>query len=187
MLEKIVGKKSENFWSKFFWDQNFSIFDRKIFRWKSQWKFKILKLRKCLNFFFGQKTKNFGPQKNSTKRFRIFFDEIFSDNFFSDNLFRSQMIPRFRKSHLEQRATIIKLRTASTKKKFGLFSQYCHKTPSIWIEFRGSSVELWKCCKLTDKALRPCEIRHRQSQAGCGAETSENWILIDLWDFWETR
>ena len=31
------------------------------------------------------------------------------------------MIPRFRKSHLEQRATIIKLRTASTKKNFRIF------------------------------------------------------------------
>ena len=48
-----------------------------------------------------------------------------STNFFStknsDHLFRSQMIPRFRKSHLEQRGTVIKIRTARTKKYLNFF------------------------------------------------------------------
>ena len=115
------------------WDQIFSIFDRKKNRWKSQWKFKILRFRKTFEKFsksqncefsltfssilFDQKSKIFGPKKFSTKSFRIFFDENFFRQTFSDHIFRSQMIPRFRKSHLEQRATIIKLRTPSTKKK----------------------------------------------------------------------
>ena len=93
------------------------------------------------------------PKNFPTKSVRIFFEEKNSDQKFSDHLFRSQMIPRFRKSYLEQRATIIKLRTASTKKKFRIFPQYCHKTPSIWIEFRGSSVYYYTSssrCRLRD-------------------------------------
>ena len=52
----------------------------------------------------------------STKVFGFFFDEHFSTNNFSYHLFRSQMIQRFRKSHLEQRTAIIKIRAAPTKK-----------------------------------------------------------------------
>ena len=85
----------------------------------------------------------FDQPKNSTKHFfdksfRIFFDENFSINCFSDHLFRSQMIQRFRKSHLEQRATIIKIRTRRTEKKLSFFPQYCH--PGGY-QFRGSSVK----------------------------------------------
>ena len=132
-------KKSENFRPNFFWDQKFSIFDRKIFRRKSQWKIKNFKFRK----FFEKKTKFenfdfhwffqrkifrskigfFWSQKKFGQKFSdFFFDENFFDKFFSDHLFRSQMISRFRKSHLEQRASIIKIRTARTKKNVLFFS-----------------------------------------------------------------
>ena len=88
----------------------------------------------------GQKIENCWSQKIVDQKLSDFFRRKIIDQKNSDHLFRSQMIPRFRKSHLEQRATIIKLRTASTKKNFHIFPQYCHKPPSIWIEFRGSSV-----------------------------------------------
>ena len=78
------------------------------------------------NFFFGQKSKNYGPQKKSTNVFGFFFRQNVFDTFFSDHLFRSQMIQRFRKSHLEQRATIIKIRTARTKKKLIVFCSIYH-------------------------------------------------------------
>ena len=70
-------------------------------------------------------TKNF-DQFFFDKSFRIFFDEKFSTKHFSDHLFRSQMIQRFRKSHLEQRTTIIKIRTAPTKKKLLFFPSICN-------------------------------------------------------------
>ena len=54
----------------------------------------------------------------------FFFDEKFSTNNFSDHLFRSQMIQRFRKSHLEQRTAIIKIRTAPTKKKLLFYALF---------------------------------------------------------------
>ena len=106
-------KKSENFWSKNFWDQNFSIFDRKN-KYFSDQKKSIKKNR---------------PKFWSTKMFRTkyqhfvldFFDEKFPDEKNSDHIFRSQMIPRFRKSHLEQRATIIKIRTTCTVHELHFF------------------------------------------------------------------
>ena len=65
--------------------------------------------------FFRTKSKLFGPKKNSTNNFRIFFSTKKCPSKFSDYLFRSQMIPRFRKSHLEQRATNLKIRTTRMK------------------------------------------------------------------------
>ena len=125
-------KKSENFWSNFFWDQKISIFVRKKFVEKVNenskfWNFdffrKIFKISKFWifidffnDFFFGQTSKFVGPQFFSTRCFRIFFARKFFDRTISDYLFRSQMISRFRKSHLEQRPSIIKIRTARTKK-----------------------------------------------------------------------
>ena len=75
-------------------------------------------------FFSGKNRIFLVPIFFSTKSFRIFFDETFFDKIFSDHLFRSQMIPRFRKSHLEQRATIIKIRTTRTKKKLIFFALF---------------------------------------------------------------
>ena len=84
---------------------------------------------KILNFhwlfqrkLFRTKIEKFWSQKNFRRFvFRFFSDENFSDNFFSDYLFRSQMIPGFRKSHLEQHAPIIKIRTTHTKKSWLFF------------------------------------------------------------------
>ena len=92
--------------------------------------------------FFGQKIFSdqifFRPLVFSGTSFLdFFFDEKFFDNFFSDHLFRSQISQRFQKSYLEQRAIVLKIRTARTKKKFPFFPQYWH---SGGYQFRGSSV-----------------------------------------------
>ncbi len=61
---------------------------------------------------FGQKSNIFGPKMD--QKFSDFFDENNSYVKFSDYLF----LPRFRKSYLEQRAHITKIRTALISKKY---------------------------------------------------------------------
>ena len=60
--------------------------------------------------FVGQKSKIFGPKKISTKKFSDFSDEMFFDKNIFEHLFRSQISPRFQKTHLEEHGTILKLR-----------------------------------------------------------------------------
>ena len=100
LLNKFRRKNPKTFWSNFFWDQHFSIFDRFFFRWESQWKFKISKFRKIfeknqnfeiLNFHWFFQRKNFrqkieifwSQKKNSTKSFRIFVRRKIFRQFFS--------------------------------------------------------------------------------------------------------
>ena len=110
LVEQFLRKKSLKKSMKI---QNFEI---SIFFLENFWNFKILNFHSFFQrTFFQTKIKQFWSKKNSTKRFRIFFDEMFFGKKNSGHLFRSQMIPRFRKSHLEQRATIIKIRTTPTK------------------------------------------------------------------------
>ena len=96
---------------------------------------------------FGRKyllvEKNFDRKNNfSIGHFFEFFDQYFFEHFFfsahrffdffrrffstkkMDRLFRSQMFQRFQKSYLEQRAIILKIRTARTKKKFNFLYEY---------------------------------------------------------------
>ena len=94
---------NQNF-DRFFLDQQFlienlikfSIKNRSIFRSKF-WSTKIFDIFFLNNFF----------ETNRQK---------FSDEKIPDHLFRSQMIPRFWKSHLVQCAAVIKIRIACTKK-----------------------------------------------------------------------
>ena len=99
--------------------QNFEI--SKIFRKFSE----ISKFWIFIDFFIenfvGKKSIFLDPENFRPKVFGFFFDDKNFRQKISDHLFRCQMIPRFRKSHLEQRATIIKLRTARTKKMFFFF------------------------------------------------------------------
>ena len=119
------NRYTENFWSKIFWSKKirtllvekyfwtkiFRFFDRKKNRWKSQWKFKILRFRKI--FEKKQKSQNFEFSLTfSTKIFstknrkilvpKIFFDQTFSD-FFRRKMFRPKIfrvpisIPNFPK------------------------------------------------------------------------------------------
>ena len=128
-----VEKKSEHFWSKKNWSKN-PIEKKSIFFWSTN--FSIEKnLEKQIDFFSIENvlTKHFRivfRSDFSTKHFSThfvgkLFDEKKSTKMFSDHLYRWQMISRFRKSYLEQRASIIKIRTARTKKMsffFHLFS-----------------------------------------------------------------
>ena len=88
------------------------------------------KFQNCHSFFQRKKNRQkieiFWSQFFSTKRFRIFFDENVFDPKFFEYLFRSQIFQRFQKSHLEQRAILLKIRTARTKKKdiFSLYMPY---------------------------------------------------------------
>ena len=106
MTQKILGehffdeKKLKTFRSKNFWDENFTIFDRKKFRWKSQWKFKILKFW----FFFPKFFRNFEISnfhwlfqrnifRSKIEKFwsQKIFDQKFSD-FFSTKNFSTKKI-----------------------------------------------------------------------------------------------
>ena len=105
------SKKIRQLLVGFFLGPNFSISPKTISMKKSM---------KIMNFEISKKFRNFEfsltfsttknsdknrkmlvPQKFPTNSFRIFFDDKFSDNCFSDYLFRSQISPRFQKSHLE--------------------------------------------------------------------------------------
>ena len=57
-----------------------------------------------------KKSKIFGPKKISTKKFSDFFRRFFSTKMFLGHLFRSQIFPRFQKSHLENRAVSLMMR-----------------------------------------------------------------------------
>ena len=79
------------------------------------------------------------PKKFSTKSFRIFFDEKFFDQKFLGYLFRSQIFPRFQKSHLENRAMSLKMRkTGKTSISplilciFDEFRTLPPSLPSLW-------------------------------------------------------
>ena len=65
-------------------------------------------------------------QKKSVIFCRIFFDDktIFQKK--SDHLYRSHFFSRFRKSHLEQRAIFLNMRTTRPKKKFLFFRSIYH-------------------------------------------------------------
>ncbi len=91
--------------------------------------------------FFSDKNRKFLiPKHFRPKVFGFFFDEKFSDQKISAHIFRSQMIPRFRKSHLEQRATIIKTQTRRTKKNLDFSSIIAILgVPISWILCLGTS------------------------------------------------
>ena len=104
LVEFFFGTKKFRFLSDFFslkksmTIQNFEI--SKIFR-----NFKILNFHWLFHrCFFGKKSKFLVPTFFSTKSFRIFFDEKKIDQIFFEHLFRSQILQRFQKSHLENRA-----------------------------------------------------------------------------------
>ena len=153
----LIEKKSKIFFETNFFRKDIeNIFrDQKMFDfflWKIQWTMKISKIRKFFtkhqhsNFHFHSlfHTKSFRKMFGLEKYFSMSFRKIFvSKKYFLEKYFlllRSKICPGIQKSYLEQRAIVLKIRTARTKKKFPFSPQYCHKTLSIWIEFRGSSV-----------------------------------------------
>ena len=92
--------------------------------------------------------KYFRPTKNFDHFFLrqnfsdVFFDEQFSTNIFSDHLFRSQMIQRFRKSHLEQRTAIIKNTNSAHEKQTNFFCSIYRLAALKFVNLLYSSVFL---------------------------------------------
>ena len=119
------------------------------------WKFWIF-----IDFFnekmFGQKSKFFVPPKISTNNFRIFFRRKMFNQKKTDQLFRSQMIPRFQKSHLEQCAIILWIqkpcRKINTWKKT-FFPQDQHIS---WVLVQSPYLKQWptKSCVVIIASLK---------------------------------
>ena len=128
LSKTFLSKKIRNFWPKIFWDQNFSIFARKN--------------RKLLvPFFFDQKfsdffRRKFFPTKKIGSHISIPNDpkipkitlrtacdhyKIMNYKKCSVHIFRSQMIPRFQKSHLENHTMSFRMTFVFIFKKESFF------------------------------------------------------------------
>ena len=115
-----------DFWNLWkIWDRN--RYSKKIGRQN----FRRKKIRK--NFgrkkFRDQKSKHLWSQKKFDQKFSDFFRRKNVRPIFFEYLFRSQIFQRFQKSYLEQRAIILKIRTARTKKKFDFLKQILTSDP----------------------------------------------------------
>ena len=116
LVEKKIGTKNFRFLPGIFFDEKVNE-NSKFQNFENFSKFENFEFSLTFStIFFRSKIEKFWSQK--------IFDQTCSDFFSrkkcrpkkSYHLFRSEMISRFRKLHLEQRATIIKIRTARTKK-----------------------------------------------------------------------
>ena len=118
--KKMFEKKSKFFGPNFFFDQKFSDFFRRFFFRPIFFRVPISipnfpKIPKIILRTACDHSKN--TIANCLKTFR----RKKTTNFFPDYLFRFQIVSRFQKSHLEQRAIILNTRTARINKKFLFF------------------------------------------------------------------
>ena len=127
--KKIVVKIDENskFWNFDFFSKFFRNFKILNFHWFFQRK------------FFREKNRIFFVKKKRQNSFRVFFDDFFFAQFFLGHLFRSQISPRFQKSHLENCAMRPGASPGQNKKvsqKLHFFALYAILPP-----YTGSTVE----------------------------------------------
>ena len=156
---KFLGPNIFDFWSKKIVEK---VNENSKF-WKFDFFSKFFEISKIWIFIDVFNEKNSGKnwqllvQKNVDQQFSDFFRRKMFRHFFSDHLFRSQMIPRFRKSYLEQRATIIKIRIVHTKKRFFINLKHWEPCsgvdPLSWHAYSGC----WLCLVLG--CTRPFRLR----------------------------